>query len=126
VKEVLLMSEITRGAAEEAKKKAHEDLEAVQASSHRLSIDIDRLKKTLREKEEAILQLSKMIEDLRVKEMELAHSYKEIERANTNLVGENTALEEKIRGKSSVPLCFFCFYDVAFLSSDSLSQFCRA
>ena len=41
------MSEITRGAAEEAKKKAREDLEAVQASSHRLSIDIDRLKKTL-------------------------------------------------------------------------------
>ena len=63
-----------------------------------------------------------MIEDLRVKKIELARSYKEIERANTDLVGENTDLEEKIRGKSFVPLCFFCFCDVAFLSSDSLSQ----
>ncbi|XP_021321306.1 putative uncharacterized protein DDB_G0271606 [Sorghum bicolor] len=39
-----------------------------------------------------------MIEDLRVKKTELARSYKEIERANTDLVGENTTLEEKIHG----------------------------
>ena len=64
-----------------------------------------------------------MIEDLRVKMTELARSYKEIERANTDLVGENMALEEKIRGKSFMPLCLFCFCDAAFLSSDSLSQF---
>ena len=37
-----------------------------------------------------------MIEDLRVTNTELVRSNKEIERANTNLVGENTALEDKI------------------------------
>ena len=40
-----------------------------------------------------------MIEDLRAANTDLARSYKEIERANTDLVGENTALEERIRGK---------------------------
>jgi len=39
-----------------------------------------------------------VIEDLRVTNTELVRSNKEIERANTNLVGENTALEERIRG----------------------------
>ena len=39
-----------------------------------------------------------MIEDLRVANTDLARSYKGIERTNTDLVGENTALEEKIRG----------------------------
>ena len=38
------------------------------------------------------------IEDLRVTNTDLARSSKGIERANTDLVGENTALEEKIRG----------------------------
>jgi len=49
-----------------------------------------------------------MIEDLRVKNTDLACPYKEIERANTDLVGENTALEEKVRGKFFMLLCFFC------------------
>ena len=52
-----------------------------------------------------------MIEDLRVANTDLVRSYREIERANTDLVGENTALEEKIRGMF-VPSCFFskaCF-----------------
>ena len=40
-----------------------------------------------------------MIEDLRIANTELVRSNKEIERANTNLVGENTALEESIRDK---------------------------
>jgi len=35
---------------------------------------------------------------LRVANTELARSSREVERANTNLVGENTALEESIRG----------------------------
>ena len=77
----------------------------------------------LQEKVETILQSGKMIEDLRVKKTELARSYKEIERANTDLVGENTTLEEKIHGKPFMPLCFFCFCYAAFLSSNSLSQF---
>jgi len=63
---VLLNSEIARGAVEEAEKKAREDLEVVQARSHGLSDDVDRLKKALREKEEAILQWGKLIKDLRV------------------------------------------------------------
>jgi len=42
--------------------------------------------------------VSKVIEDLRVTNTDLARSYKGIERANTDLVGQNTALEEKIRG----------------------------
>jgi len=52
-----------------------------------------------------------VIEDLRVANTDLVRSYREIERANTDLVGENTALEEKIRGMF-VPSCFFskaCF-----------------
>jgi hypothetical protein len=63
-----------------------------------------------------------MIEDLWFEKTELARSYKEIERANNNLVGENTALEEKICGKFFVPLCFLCWTSFSFLSSDFLSQ----
>ena len=59
IKEALLKSEIARGAAEEAEKKAHEDLEAKQTRSCGFSDDVDRLKKMLREKEEAILQACK-------------------------------------------------------------------
>ena len=43
-------------------------------------------------------QAGMAIEDLRVTNTDLARSYNGIERANTDLVGENTALEEKIRG----------------------------
>jgi hypothetical protein len=121
LKEVLLKSEITRGTTEEAEKKAREDLKAKQARSCGLSDDIDRLKKAVWEKEDAILQSGKLIEDLRVDKTELACSYKKIEKANTDLVGENTTLEEKIRCKSSMLLCFLCFCGVPFLSSDSLS-----
>jgi len=39
-----------------------------------------------------------VIEDLHVTNTELVRSNKEIERANTKLVGENTALEESIHG----------------------------
>ena len=114
----LLKSEITRGAAEEAEKKAREDLEAERARSCSLSDDIDRLKKALREKEDAILQSGKLIEDLRVEKTELAHSYKEIEKTNTDLVGVNTTLEEKIQGEFPMPL--LCFCGACFLSFDSL------
>ena len=62
-----------------------------------------------------------MIEDLRVANTDLARSYKGIERANTDLVGENTALEEKIRGMF-VPSCFLSIaYFV--LSNFSMSVF---
>jgi hypothetical protein len=87
-----------RSAAEEAKKKAQEDLEAERTRSHGLSNEVDRLKRALLEKEGAMAQAGKVIEDLRITNTDLARSYKEIERANTNLVGENTALEERIRG----------------------------
>jgi len=90
--------EIARHATEEAKKKALEDLEAEQARSRSLSDDVDRLKRALLEKDGAIAQAGKAIEDLRVANTELARSNREVERANTNLVGENTALEESIRG----------------------------
>jgi len=88
--------EIARSSAEEAKQKALEDLEAERARSHSLSDDIDRLKRALLEKEGAIAQAGKVIEDLCVTNTELVRSNKEIERANTKLVGENTALEESI------------------------------
>jgi hypothetical protein len=107
---------------EEAERKACEDLKVEQARSHGFFDDIDRLKKALREKQDAILQSGKLIEDLRVNKTELARSYKKIKRANTDLVGENTTLEEKIRGKSSMLLCFLCFCGVSFLSPDSLSR----
>ena len=88
--------EIARSAAEEAKKKALEDLEAERARSRSLSDDIDRLKAELLEKNGAIAQAGKAIEDLRVA-TEQACSNREIERTNTKLVGENTALEESVR-----------------------------
>jgi len=47
--------EIARSAAEEAKKKTLEDLEAERARSRSLSDDIDRLKRVLLEKEGAIV-----------------------------------------------------------------------
>jgi len=59
------------------------------------------------EKSGAIAQAGKAIEDLRVANTELARSHKEIERANTRLVGENTALEESVRG--TFPLSDFFF-----------------
>ena len=121
LKEALLKSELARGATEEANKKAREDLEAEQARSRGLSDDIDRLKKALQEKEDAILQSGKLIEDLRVDKAELARSYKKIEKANTDVVSENMTLEEKIRGMSSMLLCFLCLCGVPFLLSDSLS-----
>jgi len=91
-------SEVARGAAEEAKKKALEDLEVERARSRSLSDDVERLKRELLEKSGAVAQAGKVIEDLRVANTELARSNREIERANTRLVGENTALEESIRG----------------------------
>jgi len=90
--------EIARSAAEEAKKKALEDLEAERARSCSLSDDINRLKGELLEKNGAIAQAGKAIEDLRVANTELARSNREIERANTKLVGQNTALEESVPG----------------------------
>ena len=80
-------SEIARSAADEARKKALEDLEAERARSRSLSNDVDRLKRVLLEKEGAIVQAGKVIEDLRVANTDLARSYREIERANTDLVG---------------------------------------
>jgi chromosome segregation ATPase len=103
-------SEVARGAAEEAKKKAIEDLEAKRARSRSLSDDVDRLKGELLEKNGAIAQAGKAIEDLRVANTELARSNKEIERANTKLVSENTTLEESVRG--------------VFLLSDFLFEMC--
>ena len=85
--------EIARSAAEEAKKKALEDLEEERDRSRSLSDDVDRLKRALREKDGAIAQASKAIEDLRVANTELARSNRE--------VGENTALGESIRGMFS-------------------------
>jgi len=95
--------EMARSATEEAKKKALEDLEAERARSRRLSDDVKRLKGELLEKSGAIAQAGKVIEDLRVANTELACSNKEIERANTRLVGENTALEESVRGTFVLP-----------------------
>jgi len=55
------------------------------------------------EKSGAIAQAGKAIEDLRVANTELARSNREIESANTRLVGENTALEESVRGTFLLP-----------------------
>ena len=90
--------EIARSTAEEAKKKALEDLEAERARSRSVSNDVDRLKRALLEKDGAIAQVGKVIKDLWVANTDLAWSYKRIERANTDLVGENTTLEDKIHG----------------------------
>jgi len=100
-------NEVARGAAEDAKKKALEDLEIERARSRSLSDDVERLKGELLEKSGAVAQAGKVIEDLRVANTELARSNKEIERANTRLVGENTALEESIKGM--FPLSNFLF-----------------
>ena len=91
--------EIARSATEEAKKKALEDLEAERVRSRSLSDDVDRLKRVLLEKDGAVVQVGKAIEDLRVANTDLARSHKEIERANTDLVGQNTALVERIHGR---------------------------
>jgi len=79
--------EIARSAAEEAKKRALKDLEEERARSCSLSDDVDRLKRALLDKDGAIVQADKAIEDLRVANIELARSNREVERANTNLVG---------------------------------------
>jgi hypothetical protein len=114
IKEECVKSEIARSTAEEAGKKAREDLEAERARSRSLSDYVDRLKRALLEKEGAVLQASKMIEDLRAANTDLARSYKEIERANTDLVGENTALEEKICGRF-LYTCVFLLQGISFM-----------
>jgi len=93
--------EIAKSAVEEAKKKALEDLEEERARSRSFSEDVDRLKRALLEKDGAVAQAGKVIEDLRVANTELTRSNREVERSNTNLVGENTALEESIHGMFS-------------------------
>jgi hypothetical protein len=105
---------------------AGEDLKRELSRSSSLCNDVDHLWKVVREKEDAILQSGKLIEDLRVEKMELAHSYKRIKRANTDLVGENTALEEKIRGELSTFLCLFFFCGVCFLSTNPYLDLCKA
>jgi hypothetical protein len=100
-------SEVARGAAEDVKKKALEDLEAERARSRSLSDDVERLKGELLEKSGAVAQAGRVIEDLRVANTELARSNREIERANTRLVGENTALEESIKGMFPLSNFFF-------------------
>jgi len=102
--------EITRSTTEEAKKKALEDLEAERAQSRSLSDDVGRLKRALLEKEGSIAQAGKAIEDLQVANTDLARTHREIERANTDLVGQNTTLEEKIRGK----IIYTSFFDWVF------------
>jgi len=87
-------SEVARGAVEDGKKKALEDLEAEQARSRGLSDDVERLKGELLEKSGAIAQASKAIEDLRVANTELARS-------------NNTALEESVCGTFPLPDFFF-------------------
>ena len=114
-----MKGKIASSAVEEAKKKALEDLEAERARSRSLSDDVDRLKRALLEKDGAIAQAGKVIEDLRVSNTELVRSNKEIERANTNLVGENTALEERIHGM--FPLSNFLSEVCFVLSNFSMS-----
>ena len=115
-----VMGEIARSTAEEAKKKALEDLEAERARSRSLSDDVDHLMRALLEKEGAIAQAGKAIEDLRVANTDLARSYREIERANTDLVGQNTALEEKIRGRLLYTSFFLTRYFL--VSSNSMHR----
>jgi len=69
--------EIARSAAEEAKKKALEDLEAERVQSRSLSDDVKRLKRALLEKDGAIAQAGKAIEDLWVANTDLDHSHRE-------------------------------------------------
>ena len=116
-----MRGEIARSAAEEAKKKALEDLEAERARSRSLSDDVNRLKRALLEKDGAIAQAGKAIADLRVANTDLVRSHREIERVNTDLVSENTALEERVRGMflSSSFLSKVCFV----LSNFSVSAF---
>jgi len=92
VKALLLDYASAKGVTEEKEKKAHEELEKEKTHSHALADDVDHLKKVLQEKEEAIILLGKLIEDLRVEKTEVARSVKEIEKENTDLVGENTTL----------------------------------
>jgi len=84
VKEECVKSEIARSAAEEEGKKACEDLEVERVRCRGLSDDVDHLNRTLLEKEGVVLQAGKMIEDLWAANTNLARSYKEIERANTD------------------------------------------
>ena len=88
-----------QGVTEEKEKKANEELEKEKTRSHALADDVDHLKKVLQEKEEAIILSGNLIEDLRVEKTEVARSVKEIEKENTDLVGENTTLQESIRGE---------------------------
>ena len=108
MKEELLNSEIVRGAMEEAEKKAYEDLEKEHACSCSLSDNVDRLRKALREKEEAILQSGKLIKDLSVEKIEMAHSYKRIERANTDLVRTHPSRRRSAVSSLLPYACFFC------------------
>jgi len=91
--------QLQKGVAQEEEKKAKEELKKERRCSHALANDVDRLKKILQEREGAITMLGKVIEDLRVKKTEMAHSFKKVEKANTDLIGKNTSLHECIHGE---------------------------
>ena len=119
VKALILNHAITQGAVEENEKKACEELEKEKTHSHSLCDDVERLKKVIQEKEEAILLLGKLIEDLWFKKTEVVRSFKKIEKDNTDLVGENTTLYEHVCGKC----LFFMLVLLTYLFfGDSLSR----
>ena len=76
--------------------------------SRSLSDDVDRLKGELRENEDAILQSGKLIKDLSVEKIEMAHSYKRIERANTDLVRTHPSRRRSAVSSLLPYACFFC------------------
>ena len=64
VKALIMDHAIAQGVAKENEKKAREELEKEKTRSRSLADDVDRLKKVLQDKEEAILLSRKLIEDL--------------------------------------------------------------
>jgi len=72
----------------------------------------------LLDKERSITTAGKQIEDLRVEKTDVLHSYKDIEKVNTDLVGENTSLHKHIHSEFFLP--GFVFLVLLFPMTDFL------
>jgi len=111
LKTFLLEYNKAQAATEEKEKKALEEIEREKMRFETLADDVERLKEVLQEREGAITLSGKLVEDLRVKKTEMACFVKKLERENTDLVGENTALHERVRGKClALKLFFWCVF----------------
>jgi len=105
---------------------AHEDLESERARSRSLSDDVDHLKKALQEKEDAVLQSGKLIQDLWVRRQSWPALIRR-SRGPTLTWSERTQLSRRRSTVSFLrPYVYFIFAMLVFYHLIPYFDLCRA